>query len=71
MVICMMKNVKDKEIYGTKYSPLYIKIAILKHDIRRAIRSYSKMNTNSSTAIDALAYLDRLVNGINIPNNNR
>lgn len=64
LVIYMVKN----EMYDTKYSLLHIKIAILKHDIRRVIRSYSRINVNSS-AIDVLAYLDQLVNGINIPNN--
>lgn len=66
----MVKNIKNnKKMYDTKYSPLYIKIAMFKHDIRRVIRSYNKMNTNSSTTIDVLAYLDQLVNSINIPNN--
>lgn len=69
MVICMESLKGKKKRYDTKYSPLDIRLAILKHDIRRTVRYYTKMRTNNLYSIDALSYLEQLVNGINIPNN--
>ncbi|MCS6768301.1 MAG: hypothetical protein NZ888_05165 [Candidatus Nitrosocaldus sp.] len=47
---------------GAKYSYIDIRMAILKHDIRRAARACSVTDSMST-----LACLDRLVNDINIP----
>ncbi len=47
-------------VHGPKYSPLDVKIAILKHDIRRMVRIY---DVNSASI---LAYLDKLVIDINV-----
>lgn len=51
--------------YSMRYTPLDIRLAILKHDIRRVSRMCRRMDAGHVT--DALAYLDQLVNGINIP----
>ncbi len=63
MMMVMVMNMAKMKMCDTRYSPLEIRIAILKHDIRRMVRSYTNV---SPDAIDELAYLDKLVIDINV-----
>jgi len=52
-----------------KYSVLDMRLAIIKHDLRRLHRQIGTYNSLQHTTI--LVMLDHLVNNINVRNNNK